>query len=340
MSFAIFRQAVGYSCLPKKKNEDGLVVVVFAKKMADVTSNQQAVVDTFQKLLGNKPNLTVCVDSVRELPSDKTEMVIYIQERSPAGIMSRVAATTLFTYLQSQSTAIKSTFGTVLPVDNIFPKTGLNPEQLKHYLDNPPSGIDPLIWEQAKLDNPNPEVLIPVPMIGFTELHNRLKHQEQQTKLHQSRLNIITEDIGALQKNQTSMVSKIEEYKRRHLELGHRVLQVMVKQEIYRKLGYAIQADEEQLRVQLEAIQAELNAPTQFKGRLNELMSQMRMQHQIGAARQESCYQIDGSVQAEIKQHLKQQQEGLQHLISIIKDDVDDLLLIEHGLTEKKTHPR
>ena len=30
-------------------------------------------------------------------------------------------------------------------------------------------------------------------------------------------------------------------------------------------MGYAIQADEEQLRVQLEALQAELNAPTQFK---------------------------------------------------------------------------
>ena len=39
-----------------------------------------------------------------------------------------------------------------------------------------------------------------------------------------------------------------------------------------------------------------------------------------------------------VLQHLKQQQEGLQHLISIIKDDLDDLLLIEHGLTEKKTH--
>ena len=47
----------------------------------------------------------------------------------------------------------------------------------------------------------------------------------------------------------------------------------MVKQEIYRKLGYAIQADEEQLRVQLEAIQAELNAPTQFKVGLQALPS-------------------------------------------------------------------
>ena len=43
------------------------------------------------------------------------------------------------------------------------------------------------------------------------------------------------------------------------------MLQVLVKQEIYRKLGYAIQVDEEQLRVQLESCQAELNAPTQFK---------------------------------------------------------------------------
>ena len=67
----ILSQAVGYSCLPKTKNEDGLVVVVFAKKMADVTTYQQQIVDTFQKLLGSKPNLTVCVDSVRELPSDK-----------------------------------------------------------------------------------------------------------------------------------------------------------------------------------------------------------------------------------------------------------------------------
>jgi hypothetical protein len=44
-----------------------------------------------------------------------------------------------------------------------------------------------------------------------------------------------------------------------------RVLQVMVKQEIYRRMGYVIQADEEQLRTQFETIQAELNAPTRFK---------------------------------------------------------------------------
>ena len=40
-----------------------------------------------------------------------------------------------------------------------------------------------------------------------------------------------------------------------------------VKQEILREQGFAIQADEEQLRVQLETLQVELNHPTQFKVR-------------------------------------------------------------------------
>jgi len=38
-----------------------------------------------------------------------------------------------------------------------------------------------------------------------------------------------------------------------------------VKQEMYRKHGYSIQADDEQLRAKLETIYAELNAPMQFK---------------------------------------------------------------------------
>jgi len=40
---------------------------------------------------------------------------------------------------------------------------------------------------------------------------------------------------------------------------------VLVRQELYRKHGYAILADEEQLRTKLEAIHAELSAPMQFK---------------------------------------------------------------------------
>lgn len=47
--------------------------------------------------------------------------------------------------------------------------------------------------------------------------------------------------------------------------------QVLIKQEIQRKSGYAIQVDEEHLRVQLDTIQSELNAPTQFKVKISKL---------------------------------------------------------------------
>ena len=52
------------------------------------------------------------------------------------------------------------------------------------------SGIDARIWEQAKLDNPDPTRMIPVPIVGFDELHQRLRLQEQQTNLHRARLDV------------------------------------------------------------------------------------------------------------------------------------------------------
>ena len=64
-------------------------------------------------------------------------------------------------------------------------------------------------------------------------------------------------------------VSRIEEYKRRYLDLSHRVLKVIVKQETHRKMGYGILAEEEQLRIKLETVQQELDAPTQFKVRVS-----------------------------------------------------------------------
>ena len=70
--------------------------------------------------------------------------------------------------------------------------------------------------------------LIPVPMVGFKELLRRLKVQDQMTKQHQTRLDIIPEDIGELQKNQTTTMAKIAQYKRKLMDLSHRTLQVVI----------------------------------------------------------------------------------------------------------------
>lgn len=64
-------QAVGYSVMPTTKNRDGLVCITFNKKESDIKLNQQQVVDSLQKVMGNKPNLAVCVEAVKALPDDK-----------------------------------------------------------------------------------------------------------------------------------------------------------------------------------------------------------------------------------------------------------------------------
>uniref|UniRef100_A0A1A8FY21 54 kDa nucleoporin n=1 Tax=Nothobranchius korthausae TaxID=1143690 RepID=A0A1A8FY21_9TELE len=330
-SFCRFK-AVGYSCIPVSKDEDGLVVLVLNKKEADVRAQQQQLVESLHKILGSNQTLSVNVDGVKALPNDQTEVIIYLVERSPNGTSKRIPSSTFLAFLEQASVKVQLTqIGVTMSVT----RTELSPAQLKQLLQNAPAGVDPIIWEQAKVDNPDPERLIPVPMVGFKELLCRLQIQEQMTKQHQTRVDIISNDISELQKNQATTVAKIAQYKRKLMDLSHRVLQVLIKQEIQRKSGYAIQVDEEHLRVQLDTIQSELNAPTQFKGRLNELMSQIRMQNHFGAVRSEERYSVDADLLREIKQHLKQQQDGLSHLISVIKEDLEDIKLIEHGLSDR-----
>ncbi|KAJ3605031.1 hypothetical protein NHX12_027082 [Muraenolepis orangiensis] len=324
-------KAVGYSCIPGNKDEDGLVALCLNKREAEVRAQQQPLVEALFKLLGSNQMLSVNVEGVKALPDDQTEVIVYVVERSPNGTSKRIPASLLYSFVeQANVKAQLAQIGVLMSVT----RTELSQAQLKQLLQNAPAGVDPIIWEQAKVDNPEPDKLIPVPMVGFKELLRRLKIQEQMTKQHQTRVDIISGDISDLQKNQATTVAKIAQYKRKLMDLSHRVLQVLIKQEIQRKSGYAIQVDEEHLRVQLDTIQSELNAPTQFKGRLNELMSQIRMQNHFGAVRSEERYNVDADVLREIKQHLKQQQEGLSHLISVIKDDLEDIKLIEHGLTD------
>nr|5C3L_A Chain A, Nup54 [Xenopus laevis] len=272
-------KAVGFSYIPNNKDEDGLISLIFNKKESDIRGQQQQLVESLHKVLGGHQTLTVNVEGVKTKADNQTEVIIYVVERSPNGTSRRVGASALFSYFEQAH--IKANMQQ-LGVTGAMAQTELSPVQIKQLIQNPLSGVDPIIWEQAKVDNPDPERLIPVPMIGFKELLRRLEVQDQMTKQHQSRLDIISEDIGELQKNQTTTMAKIGQYKRKLMELSHRVLQVLIKQEIQRKSGFAIQAEEEQLRVQLDTIQSELNAPTQFKGRLNELMSQIRMQNHFG----------------------------------------------------------
>uniref|UniRef100_V5IDF5 Putative nucleoporin p54 strongylocentrotus purpuratus n=2 Tax=Ixodes ricinus TaxID=34613 RepID=V5IDF5_IXORI len=327
--FCCFK-AIGYSALPTSKPEDGLVALVFEKRLEDVQPVQTQLVEGLHRVLGSKPTLSVCVDGLKSLSPDKCELVVYVMERSPSGAVRRVPSNELATFMDGFSVKPQLT---TLGVQAVVSKAAPSKDWLKQYLDNPPCGMDPLLWQQAKLDNPDPDRLIPVPMIGFAELRRRFKLQEHEIKQHQSRLDIIAEDIAELQRQHATTVAKIEEHKRKQSDLNHRVLKVMVHQEVNRKLGFGIQPEEEKLRTILESNLAELSAPTQFKGRLNELMSQIKMQnnHMTCASAPLSCT-LDPAFVDQLKEHLKNQQCGISQLVKILKTDMEDLKAVESSL--------
>ncbi|GFY60525.1 nucleoporin p54 [Trichonephila inaurata madagascariensis] len=334
--FCCFK-AVGYSCLPSAKIEDCLVGLVFNKKDEEIISQQQQLIDALHKCFGSKPTISVSIDGIKALSEDRTEVVFYLLERLQTGLTRRIPPSEICGYLEQPN--IKSQVSNI-GILSVAPKTVPSKEQLQSYLDNPPTGLEPIVWKQAKLDNPDPEKLIPVPLIGFQELSRRTKCQEYETKQHQKRLEIISDDIAELNRNHTTTVAKIAEHKRKLLELQHRVLKVLVHQEITRKMGYAIQADEEQLRIKFEAIQAELSAPTQFKGHLKELTSQIRMQNYQTSVFEGERYCMDEVAKEEIKEQLLSQQEGISLLISIIKEDMADLKTIEEIINEDTARRR
>ncbi len=57
-------------------------------------------------------------------------------------------------------------------VISVYPLVGFNDEQIRQYLDVPPQSVNPILWEQAKRNNPNPKKLLPVPIVGFKGIDN------------------------------------------------------------------------------------------------------------------------------------------------------------------------
>lgn len=329
-------KAVGYSLLPTHKDEKGLVSLVCGKKEDEMRQvGDVKIAEAIHKILGGNAALKVKVQSISSLPNDKCEVTIYITEQSAVtGQTRRVLASELARFLlqQNYATQLKQQ----LAVESCQPRAAWTPEQISNLLANPPAGIDPVIWEQAKQDNPDPKTIIPVPMVGFSELRSRLQHQEFMAKQHQTRLDMLSQGLHKIQQEQTNMHSSIEQYKRKLLELSHRLLQVIIAQEIFRKSGYAIQPEEEALKVKLESLIHAISIPNKFRGRLNELLPLIRMQ-QPAASHINSNAHLDQDSLEEIKSLLKKQQAGLNEMVKIVQSDFKDLKVIESSFQSEDT---
>lgn len=325
-------KSMGYSKLSGKENKFGLVGLIFNKSVAQVKEQQQQLIANLNQMFGNKPNLVINVESVKPLSESKCQFVIYVEERgqNPSDT-KRIPATELHNFLnqpntkqQLSSLAIEQTLALVLPDE----------DQIKEFLENPPKGVDPRMWKQAKLDNPNSAKFVPVPVTGFEELKWRVKIQENETENHSQYLSNVKRELSELTQRHSSMSAKILERKRSLAELSHNILKIIVKQESTRKMGCALSLEEEISRSKLENMQALISAPTQFKGRLSELLSQMRMQRNQWSSGGSNEYILDKDSTEEMKNFLSMQQKAMTYSIETVNKDLNALKIIIDGMKQ------
>ena len=102
---------------------------------------------------------------------------------------------------------------TSIGLEEVIVRSALTKDEIKKIIATPPgkltckkcsllsilAAIDPVIWKQANLENPDKEKMIPVPMMGFKSLNQRLQLQNQMTEGHQNRNDIIQKEIRKLQ---------------------------------------------------------------------------------------------------------------------------------------------
>ncbi len=66
-------------------------------------------------------------------------MILYIQERAATGATRRIPSLDVYKAVTGNMT-LKQQLNSQLGVENLLPQSGLSAEQLKQYLDNPPTG--------------------------------------------------------------------------------------------------------------------------------------------------------------------------------------------------------
>ena len=231
---------MGYSAIPTPNSEAFDFSLIIKSKPSDLEPNKPQLSATLHQLLGNRPNIKVSIDSLKSFGNgDATEVSLSVLEQQAMGTTRQVPAQDIYNVFNGA--AVSQQLQSKCNVQQILPKTGFSAKQLQEYYEKPPNGIDARLWSQAQMDNPNPDKVLPVPLLGFKALQSRVRCEDNQAKHQQERIKVIGDALHDLKKRQQNSSAQLLEAKRRQLELMHRILRVIVKQETTRKLGFAFQ---------------------------------------------------------------------------------------------------
>lgn len=206
----------------------------------------------------------------------------------------------------------------------------VDPSQRDRYV-RPPT-IPLAMWSQAEHDNPDAQNCAPAPVQGLQQLRERMDAQNAHVVRMQAYVETLKTSLQTLEGAGRSASQLQDKCRAEQQQLSHTMLRVARKLEVLRCLNIPTHNEEVQFRERLVRLQAVLVEPTQFKGRLREIVCALRMQEERAPEQVQPLVETD---LATIYQALEAQRNGLHHLTLILQKDMRDVAIMSKGLAAR-----
>ncbi|KAJ2771585.1 Nucleoporin nup57 [Coemansia nantahalensis] len=211
-----------------------------------------------------------------------------------------------------------------------------------------PAGQDPLLWQQALSDNPDPATLVPVLANGFDDLRKRVDSQSLQMQSYQERTSEVSDKLyKVLQKHHSQTMVRLAECRRRQAELSQRLLEFMKLLQLLRLRGQLLHPEEELFRVRVEHLENEMTRSGSLKQRLAELQDHTyRLQasarrrrevlgHTGGVVAGDGYEVADESQLESVMEVLGDKQKGLARMTQVVVQGAEALEAIEAAIEDR-----
>ncbi|CEG62971.1 hypothetical protein RMATCC62417_00193 [Rhizopus microsporus] len=188
-----------------------------------------------------------------------------------------------------------------------------------------PPNQDENLWNEAIRKNPDPTCLVPVLAVGFDDILKRMEIQSQQNEIYQDKLKEIGQRLASVQREYLlKTLVKLEEHKRRHINLTQRLLRLLRYSQVLRYKNFPLNAEEEKTLEQLNQLAAPDNSPEELHAKMVHLWSRLQTA-KAALSDANNKNEVWRSVSEEdtnrIAKVLEDDQQGILHIASILKAD-------------------
>ncbi|KZV62284.1 hypothetical protein PENSPDRAFT_692653 [Peniophora sp. CONT] len=210
----------------------------------------------------------------------------------------------------------------------------VDPSQV-HLYGKPIIPHDEALWQRAVRENPDPSCRVPVLATSFDDLQKRVDAQSQQSSAHQEKLGELRQRLAGLSDaHALKNAPRLAAAANAQAQLARRLLALV--QHLHLLIpalrASALSPEEEALRAKLEEAEEALRTG-RVVGRMNELWALLGTLKAARGAAQTQWAVVDEDGLARLVQILREQQAGLAHVTSIVKQAQRDVRVI-YGVEE------